>query len=243
MIEVTPPVKRPRGRPKGATEKKPKVRRDQVTIAMEAMKKRGVVTNSFLRELNKFTLETEKLEVCLTEYNRVMEQRDKHSKNLTRAIKKMSRQKPTDYANKVNLNAFIPVDLMREFTNILDESPLNRNEIISNLILNYIKAHKGFSKTELQGIADSVHRLEKQEYRNTKVAAEMLVHAPYDAVRHHNPTSTIQSALVNSSHDAVYAKRVDEKFTEKEVVRAIAKSTGTDEEDVDISDLFAETDR
>ena len=242
MIE-TPPVKRPVGRPKGSVEKKPRVRRDQATIAMEAMKKQKVVTNSFLRELAKLTLETEKLEYCLTEYNRVIEQRDKYAKNLTRAIKKMSKQKPTDYAGKVNLNAFIPVDLMHEFTNILDECPLNRNEIISNLILNYIKAHKGFSKTELQGIAEGVHKLEKQSYRNTKVAAEMLVHAPYDAVRHHNPTSTKQTALVNSSHDAVYASRVDEKYTENEVVRAIAKSKGEPVEDIDMSDLFGETDR
>jgi hypothetical protein len=243
VIEVTPPVKRPRGRPKGSKSKKPVVRRDQVTIAMQAMKKRGEVTNSFLRELNKLTLETEKLAVCLNEYNRVMEQRDAYKKNLTRAIKKMSNQKPLDYAGKVNLNAYIPVDLMREFSDVIDESPLNRSEIISNLILNYIKAHKGFSKAELKGISDGVHKLEKQSYRNTKVAAEMLVHAPYDAVRHHNPYALKQSALVNTSHDAVYAKRVDEQYTEKEVVRAIAKGTGVDAEDVDMSDLFGEVDR
>lgn len=243
MIEQTPPVKRGPGRPKGVKEKKPRVRRDQLTIAKDAMIKKQVVTNSFLRELSKFTLETEKLEVCLTEYERVLAQRDKHSKNLTRAIKKMSNQKPTDYANKVNLNAFIPVDLMREFTNILDESPLNRNEIISNLILNYIKAHKGFSKTTLQTIAKGVNDLEKQEYRNTKVAAEMLVAAPYDAVRHHNPAALKQTALNNTSHDAVYAKRVDETYTEREVVRAVSRSRGEDSEGMDMSDLFGETDR
>lgn len=243
MIEQTPPVKRGPGRPKGSKEKKPRVRRDQATIAMEAMKKQKVVTNSFLRGLAKLTLETEKLEYCLNEYNRVIEQRDKHASNLTRAIKKMSKQKPTDYAGKVNLNAFIPVDLMHEFTNILEESPLNRNEIICNLILNYIKAHKGFSKAELMGIHDGVQRLEKQSYKNTKVAAEMLVHAPWDAVRHHNPTSTNQTALVNNSHDAVYAKRVDEKYTQEGVTKAIAKSKELDVEEVDMSELFDDTDR
>ena len=243
MIEQTPPVKRGPGRPKGVKEKKPRVRRDQLTIAMEAMQKKKVVTNSFLRELDKYTLETEKIEVCLNEYNRIKEQRDKHTKNLARAIKKMSNQKPTDYANKINLNAFIPVDLMREFTNILEESPLNRNEIISNLILNYIKAHKGFSKTTLQTIAKGVHELEKEEYRNTKVAAEMLVAAPYDAVRHHNPAALKQTALNNTSHDAVYSKRVDETYTEREVVRAVSKSRGEDSEGVSMADLFDETDR
>lgn len=240
MTEVVEPVKRGRGRPKGSKQKRPRVRRDQVTIAMNAMMKQQKVTNSFLRELEKLQLETEKLAFCEQEYNRVMALRDTHAKNLTRAIKKMSKQKPTDYAGKVNLNAFIPVDLMHEFTNVIEESPLNRNEIITNLILNYIKAHKGFSQAELQGLHAGVQRLEKQSYKNTKVAAEMLVHAPYDAVRHRNPAAKIQSALEQDTHDAEYARRVDEKYTKDEVVKAIEKSTG---DDVDMSDLFGEVDR
>lgn len=240
MIDTTPPVKRPRGRPKGSTQTRPAVRRDQVTIALEAMKKQQKVTNSFLRELERLQLETEKLAYCEQEYNRVMALRDKHATNLARAIKKMAKVKHSDQTGKVNLNAFIPIDLMREFTNILEESPLNRNEIISNLILNYIKAHKGFSRTEMQGIAAGVHRLEKQEYRNTKVAAEMLVHAPYDAVRHHNPTSTKKTALDTHTHDSEYARRVDQRYTKDEVVRALEKGTG---DDVDMSDLFGEVER
>lgn len=238
-LEQPTEVKRKRGRPKGSKQTRPAVRRDQITIAMNAMVKQKKVTNSFLRELEKLQLEAEKIAFCEQEYNRVIALRDQHAKGLTRAIKKMANRK-TDYNGKVNLNAFIPVDLMHEFTNIIDESPLNRNEIITNLILNYIKAHKGFSRVELQGIAEGVHRLEKQSYRNTKVAAEMLVNAPYDAVRHKNPTATIQPAIGQDTHDAEYARRVDEHYTKDEVVRALEKGTG---EDVDMADLFGEVDR
>lgn len=232
------PVKRGRGRPKGSKEVKPRIRRDRMQIALDGIQKSGKVSNSFLKEFAKYQTDNEKLEYCLEQYKRAEEQRAQSSRALTAAIRKMSKQAKNTQAGKVNLNAFIPVDLMHAFNDILEESPLNRNEILSNLILNFVKAHKSFSRTELVQIQEGVTRLEKQTYKNTKVAAEMLANAPYDAVRHRNPAATSKKVFGNDTHDEDYAKRVDERYSKDEVIKALEKNGG----EIDMSDLFEDRD-
>jgi hypothetical protein len=207
-------------------------------IALDGIKKSGQVSNAFLKEFAKYQTDNEKLDFCLEQYKKAEEQRTQTTRSLTAAIRKMSKQSKNTQAGKVNLNAFIPVDLMHAFNEILEESPLNRNEILSNLILNFVKAHKGFSKMELSNIQEGVHRLEKQTYKNTKVAAEMLVNAPYDAVRHKNPAAAAKKAFGNDTHDEEYAKRVDKSYTKDEVIKALEKNGG----EIDMSDLFEERD-
>lgn len=241
-IQLGPKPVRPAGRPKGTGNPGLRNRRTRMQMAIDDLHK-GKVSNAFLIEFAKLTDETEKLGFCLNEYKRVMAERREYTTGLRRAIGTMTKREPREYINKVNLNAFIPVELMNEFNDILEESPLNRNEIISNLILNYIKAHKGFAKTDLTEISVRVEKLERTSYQNTKVAAEMLVHAPYDAVRHKNPAKTRITADNDTTHDAEYARRVDESYTQKEVVKAIEKGRGEELDYTDMSDLFGEVDR
>lgn len=240
MKELELPIKRGRGRPKGATNGKKRVRRSEIQLALDEIgKKAPNITQALIDSIASMDVETERLRFLVNEYARVHRQRKVAQRTLTAAIQKMAANKSTQpsKSQKIAVHFELPVDLVHEFNNICENSPLNRNEIYANLMLNYIKAHNSFSHNPMREIAESVNRLEKQEYRNTKIAAEMLVNAPYDAVRHNGPGNVAKgSAAEITTVDEIYARKVDEKYTEDEVVKAIEKSGGT----VDMSDLFEE---
>lgn len=237
MKELELPIKRPRGRPRGGTNKK-RVRRSEIQVALDGIAKKSPnITQALIDTIAQMDVETDKLRFLVNEYARVFKQRKTTQKALTAAIQKMSQQKsvPTSKSQKITIHIDLPVDLVHEFNNIIEESPLNKSEIFANLMLNYIKAHNSFSHNPLKEIASSVNRLERQEYRNTKVAAEMLVNAPYDAVRSNGQGNVAKGSLTEiTTVDEVYAQKVDEKYTEDEVVKAIEKNGGF----VDMSELF-----
>jgi hypothetical protein len=234
--ELEIPVKRSAGRPKGGTNKK-RVRRSEIQIALDGIAKKAPdITQALIDSIAQFQTDNERLRFLTNEYARSFADRKTSARLLTNAINKMAEQKAPSKSDKIGIHVFIPVDLHAEFQDILEDTPLNRNEILTNLILNYIKAHKGFSKTILRDINGDLGRLEKQEYRNTKIAAEMLENAPYDAVRtkgHGNVAKT--GILIENTTDEEYARKVDQPYTEEGVTKAMKRAKGPT---VDVSALF-----
>jgi hypothetical protein len=236
IVDLEPPVKRGRGRPKGGTNQK-RVRRSEIQIALDEIgKKEPNITQALIDTIAQFQTDNERLRFLTNEYARSFAERRQSTRLLTNAIQQMAEQKAPSKSDKIGIHIFIPVDLHHEFQNILEDTPLNRNEILTNLILNYIKAHKGFSKTILQDISGDLGRLEKQEYRNTKIAAEMLENAPYDAVRTGGSGNVARKGILEeSTADEEYARKVDQPYTEEGVTKAMKKSKGPT---VDMSELF-----
>lgn len=233
--ELEIPVKRPRGRPKGGTNKK-RIRRSEIQIALDGIAQKAPdITQALIDSIAQFQTDNERLRYLTNEYARSFADRKQSARLLTNAINKMAEQKAPSKSDKIGIHVFIPVDLHAEFQDILEDTPLNRNEILTNLILNYIKAHKGFSKTILKDITGDLGRLEKQEYRNTKIAAEMLHNAPYDAVRTKGTNTVKTGALEESTTDEEYARKVDQPYTEEGVTKAMRKAKGPT---VDVSSLF-----
>jgi len=238
MLEPEIPVKKPRGRPKGGSNKK-RVRRSEIQLALDEIgKKSPNIAQALIDSISQFQVDNERMRFLTNEYARSFAERKQSTRLLTNAIQQMAEQKPPSKSDKIGIHIFIPVDLHHEFQNILDNTPLNRNEILTNLILNYIKAHKGFSNTILRDINSDLSRLEKQEYRNTKIAAEMLENAPYDAVRTAGKSSGAPKKtgiLVEDTADQQYMRKVDQPYTEEGVTKAMRKSKGPT---VDMSELF-----
>lgn len=234
--ELEIPVKRKAGRPKGVGNKKA-YRRSEIQIALDGIAKKAPdITQALIDSIAQFQVDNERLRFLTNEYARSFAERKQSARLLTNAINKMAEQKAPSKSDKIGIHVFIPVDLHAEFQDILDDTPLSRNEILSNLILNYIKAHKGFSKTILKDINSDLGRLEKQEYRNTKIAAEMLQNAPYDAVRTNGGGDIPKTGiLVPNTPDEEYARKVDQPYTEEGVIKAMKKAKGPT---VDVSSLF-----
>lgn len=230
------PVKKPRGRPKGGTNKK-RVRRSEIQVALDEIgKKAPNITQALIDSIAQFQVDNERLRFLTNEYARSFAERKQSTRLLTNAIQQMAEQKAPSKSDKIVIAFHIPVDLNHEFLNLLENTPLNKNEILTNLILNYIKAHKGFSNTILRDITSDLGRLEKQEYRNTKIAAEMLENAPYDAVRSRGPGDVQKTGiLVENTQDEEYARKVDQPYTEEGVIKAMKRSKGPT---VDMSELF-----
>lgn len=237
MTELEIPIKRGRGRPKGGSNKK-RVRRSEIQLALDGLaKKEPDIKQALIDTIAQMDVDTQRMRFLTNEYGRVFRERKASTRLLTTAIKKMAEQKAPTKSDKINVNLFVPVALFHEFLNILDESPLSRTEIMTNLLLNYIKAHKSFSNKALRNISDGVNKLERQEYKNTKIAAEMLVNAPYDAIKGPGRGNIAKTSILDeNTNDQIYARRVDEKYTEDEVRKTIIKGTGT----VDMSELFEE---
>lgn len=237
MKELEIPVKRGRGRPKGGTNKK-RVRRSEIQLALDGLAKKSPdIKQALIDTIAQMDVDTQRMRYLTDQYARVFRDRKTSTRQLTNAIKKMAEQKAPTKSDKINVNLFVPVALFDEFLNIIDESPLSRNEIMTNLLLNYIKAHKSFSNKALRDITDGVQRLERQEYRNTKIAAEMLVNAPYDAIKGPGRGNIAKTSILDeNTNDQIYAKRVDEKYTQDEVVKTLRKN----DQIVDMADLFGE---
>lgn len=233
--ELEIPVKRKAGRPKGVGNKKA-YRRSEIQIALDGIAKKAPdITQALIDSIAQFQTDNERLRFLTNEYARSFAERKQSARLLTNAINKMAEQKAPSKSDKIGIHIFIPVDLHHEFQNILEDTPLNRNEILTNLILNYIKAHKGFSRTILKDITGDLGRLEKQEYRNTKIAAEMLQNAPYDAVRTKGTNTVKTGPTEESTTDEEYARKVDQPYTEEGVRKAMVKAKGPT---VDVSELF-----
>lgn len=154
----------------------------------------------------------------------------KHQRGVAVETARSLRDLANDGEKRIRINAAIPIELGIMFQEVIDHSPFTKTEVLTNLVLNFVKAYRGLGQNELDRLRNARLEVEKRQYDATVVAANFMAKNPEQIISHEDITKGKGrrkiAGAIHEEHDTYrrYAEEGTKPMNDTDIQKALNQS-------------------